>query len=191
MSLFDLAAKENTKEEVIESNTPSDFINAASLKYFKSILKNVKSNRHYHFVTGGQWNMYELMAYVLTITGSADLWKCTWAISEDPVRAIIDLKKRNVIRSIKCILDYKVPDQKSKAYLLAKSNFDFIALSRCHAKVTVIKNKKWSVSIFGSANDTRNPRIERCCVCTVPEVAEEDIRWMEAVMNNENIFKVR
>lgn len=193
--MFDLKKKNEEASDptsfMVESDAPAAFFNAASIKQFKYYLASIEHNRHYHFSTGGQWSMHELMTYLLSITGPADIWKSTWAISEDPVRAIMDLQARKIVRSIKCIFDHKVKEQKSKAYLLAQSNFDHVTLTHCHAKVTVIRNERWSISVSGSANDTRNPRIERGVICTVPEIAEEDIRWMEAVMNGEKIFKVR
>jgi hypothetical protein len=195
MSLFDITEKrqeEKTDTSFFrETNAASEYFNAASIKQFKIYLSKLEHNRNYHFSTGGQWSMHELMIYLLSITGPADIWKSTWAISEEPVRVIIELLDKKIIRSVKCIFDYKVKEQKSKAFLLAQSNFNSVTLAHCHAKVMVIKNENWSVSVSGSANDTRNPRIERGVICTVPEIAEEDIRWIEAVIKGEKIFKVR
>ena len=169
----------------------SAFIDAASLKYFKSQLTNLEHNRHYHFNTGGQWSMHELLQYLLLTTGPADLFFSTWALSEDPVRAMLLMKERGYLRTISCILDYKIKDQKSKAFALAEQNFTRVKLTKCHAKVTVINNNTWGITIPGSANYTRNPRIERGVICTDHQAAEFDIRWISAVLNDEPFFKVR
>lgn len=192
MSLFKFTEGDNADAlPFSDTAAPAEFFNAASLKQFKLRLDPLKANHHYHFPTGGQWSIHELMTYLLSVIGPADIWKSTWAISEDVVQSIMYLQEKKVIRSMRCIFDYKVVEQKSKAFHLAKSNFTQVTLAHCHAKVMVLKNDKWTISVFGSANDTRNPRIERECICTVPEIAEQDITWMEAVMNGVKIFKVR
>ena len=193
MSLFDLqpGPKQSPTQFALETNAPAEYFNAASIRLFKHWLGAIKHNHHYHFSTGGQWSMHELMIYLLGITGPAYIWKSTWAISEEPVRAIIDLKKKGVILRIKCIFDYKVKEQKSRAFHLAQENFDQVTLAKCHAKVMVIQNDQWAITVAGSANDTRNPRIERGVICSVAAVAQADIGWMEAVMNGEKPFKVR
>lgn len=178
-------------EPFIESAAPGELFNAASLKQFKNRLAKLKQEHHYHFPFGGQWCIHELVTYLLSITGPADIWKSTWAISEPVVRDIMYLQEKKVIRSIRCIFDYKTVEQKSKAYHLAQTNFTQVTLTHSHAKVTVLKNEKWCITVFGSANDNRNPRVERGCICTVKAVAEDDIRWMEALMRKEKIFSVR
>lgn len=196
MSLIDLNRKEkNTTLPAeafsIASNAAAAFFNAGSLKQFKQSLFNLEQNKHYHFATGGQWSMHELIIFLLKFTGPAHIYKCTWAIAEDPVRALINMQEKKQILSIHAILDYKVKDQKSQAYHLARENFTSVTLAKCHAKVTVIKNDEWCISVFGSQNDTRNPRPERGCVCTVKEIAEADIVWLQALMENKNPFKVK
>lgn len=194
MSLFKVTNPDfetATDESFAKTAAGGSLFNAASIKQFKKKLEKLEQNYHYHFPTGGQWSMHELITYLLSISGPADIWKCTWAISEDVVRAFMDLQEKKVILSMNCIFDYKVTDQKSKAFHLAETNFTSVTLAHCHAKVTVIKNDKWAISVFGSANDTRNPRIERCCICTVKEIAEDDIAWMQALMRKEKIFSVR
>jgi hypothetical protein len=187
----DLISEQPAGIPFLNSDAPGVFINAASLKYFKSQLADIEPNKHYHFNTGGQWSMHELLEYLLNITGPADIFISTWAISEDPVRALMEMKNVGYIRNIKCIFDYKIKEQKSKAFLLAEQNFDKVKLDKCHAKVTVITNASWGITIPGSANYTRNPRIERGIVCTDPEAAEFDLTWMNAILNGEPFFKVR
>jgi hypothetical protein len=195
MPLFDLTRPEAKGNEansafLKESRARASFINGASLKLFKEVLKTIEKNRHYHYSTGGQWSLHELVAYLVQLTGPCKVWKCTWAISEDSVRSLLELRERGMITDIKCLYSYKITENKSKAYFLAKENFD-VVLTHCHAKVTVLKNEEWSISICGSQNDTRNPRIERGVICTDRAIAEADITWMEAVRAGKKPFKVR
>lgn len=195
MSLFDLNQKQHQPDQdggvVNASDSLGSVFNGASIKYFKSKLDPLHQNMHYHFWTGGQWSMHTLAAYVLSITGPADVWLSTWAMTEEPVRAYIDLMKHGYVKSLKCIFDYKIKEQKSKAFLLAETNFTSVKLAHCHAKVMVISNDTWGISIPSSANQTRNPRIEYGIVCTDSKIADENIKYMEAIISGEKIFSVR
>lgn len=199
MSLFSLSdietknapGDDDSPGEFIETFAGSEYMNAASLKFFKQRLATIEQNRHYHYSTGGQWNMHELLTYLLSITGPADVYITTWAITEEPVRSLMFLKETGVIRSVKCVFDHKVKEQKSKAFLLAESNFDIVHLAKCHAKVSLIVNDDWGVSISGSANYTRNPRVERGVICTQWQVAEFDRQWIEDLISGKQPFKVR
>lgn len=192
MSLFDVnhVLKPESEDFIKSTGLMQDYI-AGSLKQFKKSLEHLEHNTYYHYSTGGQWSTHELLQYLFTITGPADLYISTWAMTEEPVRALIDLKNKKLIRSIHCLFDYKIKEQKSKAFLLAESNFDSITLAKCHAKVSVIRNETWGLTVFGSANHTRNPRIERGCICTDPKAADFDINWIKQCMAHEPIFRVR
>lgn len=172
------------------SDGPAASVNAASLKWFKGYLSDLSPGKHYHFWNGGQWNMQDLLQHVLNITGKADVWITTWSISEDAVRVLLDMRSREQIGELKAVFDYKSKEMKTKAFLMARENFN-VTLARIHAKVTAIRNSKWCITITGSANWTRNPRAERQLLCTVPEVGESDIKIIESLAAGENPFKVR
>lgn len=198
MSLFSTKKRDaenndakNDASPFTDDNNEHDVYNAASLKVFKSSLQNLTHNRHYHFSTGGQWNIYELIEFLLIKTGPAHVFMSTWAIMENAVREYVRMKDEGKLLSIHAIFDYKVKDQKTNALLLAENEFSSITLAKNHSKVTVISNETWGITVFGSANQTRNPRIERGEICTVKTVADFDLNWMNAVINNESPFKVR
>lgn len=190
MILFDVSDKRQEQQQSIVGSEKFDFVNAASLKFFKEYLKDIEHNRHYHFWTGGQWNMHDLLGYLIGITGKADIYFTTWAISEDAVRYLIFLKENKLVSSIKTVFDYKCKEQKSQAFLLAKNNFE-TALARIHAKVLVIENKDWAITVMGSANWTRNPRAERQMLCTCRDVALNDMKIINQLLAGEHPFKVR
>lgn len=192
MSLFSLSDMQ-TAESIkpvkgIDSGT--EIVNGASIKFLKRILGRIEQNKHYHLWTGGQWNMHDLLVFMLTVTGPAKVYFTTWSISEDSVRVLLKLLETKLITELTCVLDYKAKEQKTNAFLLAKSNFQ-VALTPIHAKVTVLVNAEWRITITGSANWTRNPRAERQLICTVPEVADADVSIIEALTRGEKPFKIR
>ena len=177
-------------ERISGYESASDMVNASSIKFFKSYLGAIEKNKHYHFWSGGQWNMQDLLVYVLGITGPANVYLTTYAISEDAVISLINLRDKKAIRDLQCIFDYKCKEQKGKSYLLARNNFS-VTLSRIHAKVSIIENADWKITITGSANWTRNPRAERQVLCTVPQIVEGDLKIVKQIINGEMPFKVR
>lgn len=190
MVLFDIAPAQETVAKNVVVHGKVDFVNAASIKFFKEYLGPMEQEKHYHFWTGGQWNMHDLLGYLVSITGCADIFFTTWAISEDAVRYLIYLKEQGLINNIKTVFDYKCKEQKTQAYLLAKNNFETV-LAKIHAKVLVIKNDEWAITVMGSANWTRNPRAERQLLCTCRSVADNDIEIIESLLKGEHPFKIR
>jgi hypothetical protein len=60
--------------------------------------------------------------------------------------------------------------------------------AKCHAKVTVIENDEWGISIVGSANYTRNPRIEAGVLFTCRNVAVFERDWIERELADKSVF---
>lgn len=191
MSLIKAAElQEGTVARSLISEGQAEIVNAASLKWFRDYLGELAPGRHYHFWNGGQWSMQDLLQHLLQLTGKADVWLTTWSISEDAVRALLDMRSRDMIGDLQAVFDYKAKEMKTKSFLMARENFK-VTLARIHAKVTVLRNEQWLITITGSANWTHNPRAERQLICTVPEIVQEDIRIIELIAAGEQPFKVR
>ena len=61
---------------------------------------------------------------------------------------------------------------------LLRSNFETV-IAPVHAKVTVIGNKDWKISVCGSVNFTSNPQPERGVIQCIPEIYETDRRILD------------
>lgn len=191
MLLFETRESANEDSELIaERSGISDIVNAASFKYFKQYLNNLEPDKHYHFWTGGQWNMHDLLSFLLVKTGPADCWLTTYAISEDAVRKIIYLHSKGLLNKVTCLFDYSVKEQKTGAYLLAKTHFS-VALTSMHAKTLLLVNDQHKLIVTGSANWTRNPKAERQLLCTCSNVVDMDLAILQRLHSGEQVFKVR
>lgn len=123
------------------------------------VIKNIEDGEMIQFWTKGRWSMHQLIKQLLEITGDSDVTLCTWAITEEPLRVIHNLKMTGKIRTLRGLFEHKVKTR-GAAFAFAEQFFDEIYLSKCHAKVTVIEGAEKSVTIFCSANLTKNRRIE-------------------------------
>jgi hypothetical protein len=69
------------------------------------------------------------------------------------------------------IFDYRMGVRKPAELQFLQKITTEIKPAKCHAKVTVVENDNWGISIVGSANYTRNPRIEAGVLFTCRNVA--------------------
>lgn len=152
-----------------------------SMSDIKQHIGKLEQNRHVYFWSRGQWSMHELLEYLLNQTGPADVWMSTWTVTEDPVRKLFILKKQGLIKSLNCILDYRIQGRKPGPFQLLEKTADRIALTQCHAKAMAIINEEWEVSVIGSANFSKNPRLEAGVICTVPQITQ----FHKTIMQNE------
>lgn len=121
------------------------------------------------YYTNGAWSMHQMLDYLLQIIGPAELVMSTWTITEDPARTLLNLKQSGQITAIHALFDYRVRERSAGAHQILSSICDSLALGKCHAKVTVLTNDQWSVSIVGSANFSRNRRMEAGTIFTDKE----------------------
>lgn len=152
----------------------------------KELIGSIKQNETIHYATSGAWNAHELLEHLLKITGPAKVYFTTWAMSENPVRTILNLIDEGLITELNCVFDLKVQDRAPKVFELIKGITSRVRLVHCHAKVFVIENDQWAISNSGSANWTRNPRMEAGVISADRKVAEFHRQWIMRLIENEN-----
>lgn len=124
----------------------------------------------YH--TTGRWSTHQLTKAVINQVGDADVIITTWAITEKPLRSLLDLKQKGKIKSLTGLFEHKIKSHSSKSFAFAKQFFDEVKLTKIHAKITLISNPEWSITILGSSNWTINRRIEAGVLSTQKEIFE-------------------
>lgn len=148
----------------------------------------IVQNETLHIPTRGTWSSPHLIDHILRQIGPAECYITSWSVKEQAVRILIQLLDSGKITRLHCLFDERIRVQCPQAYQLAANNMTDIKLTKIHAKVVVLLNDDWGVSICTSANLTRNPRIERFVVSTHREVAEYDRAWIDAELKNGNPF---
>lgn len=141
-----------------------------------------------NFVTGARWSAHNLLHYLLKYTGPAAIYLSTYTISEDAVRLLANMLESGMISAIHALIDKRFDGRNAKAMQFAKETFTSLKLRDCHAKVTVVMNDKWAISMVGSANYSNNPRIERGTLFLSNEVASFDRDWILAEIQNDKPF---
>lgn len=141
-----------------------------------------------HYSTAGLWSTHELLAHLLSFTGPAHVYLCTWSIKEFPVRMLVGMIDSGLITGMHCLLDNRVKTQTPEVFHLVKLHAVQACQSVCHAKVTVIENENWSISIVGSANYTNNPRIETGIITLTRSSGEFHKKWILDELNKAHPF---
>jgi hypothetical protein len=133
----------------------------------------------YHYATlKGQWSLHDLIAHLLALIGPAKVYLTTWTITEAPARALFSLYEGGYIEELHCLFDHRIKDGNPKPLQLLRSFMNSEKMGKCHAKTVSLVNEAWGVSVFGSANLSKNPRIERGAISTHRPVAEFDRDWI-------------
>jgi len=141
-----------------------------------------------HYASLGDWSTHDLLFFLLEQTGPARVYFTTWAISEYAIRQLYQFIEHGLILELKGIFDYRNGIRKpAELQFLQKITTD-IKAAKCHAKVTIIENDNWGISVVGSANYTRNPRIEAGVLCCDKTVAAFHRDWILKELSNTSAF---
>lgn len=168
-----------TKEDSLSSYKPIDgsMVESVCVGKANEILSKhigvIEKGKIYNFWTFGRYAMMDVLKYVLSFTGPADVTACTWAITTEAVKDIINLSEKGVIKTFKIWIDPRVKVRNPEPLSMLQLNYP-IAIAPVHAKVTVVSNEDWKVSISGSLNFTSNPQPERGVIMTLDDVWEAD-----------------
>ena len=152
------------------------------------VFGKVADGQSIHYASLGDWSTHDLLFFLLEQTGPARVYFTTWAISEYAIRQLYGFIEHGLILELKGIFDYRNGLRKpAELQFLQKITTD-IKAAKCHAKVTVIENDLWGISVVGSANYTRNPRIEAGVLCCDKQVAAFHRDWILKELSNSSAF---
>lgn len=154
----------------------------------KEVIGELEKDVVIDYTTGGRWSAHDLRFYILEQTGPSKVFMSTWAMCDTSSKMLLTGLETGLIEELHCIFDRRLPVRKPKIMQLAKNICTRISLVDCHAKITVIQNENWSVTIKGSANDTNNKRIESGVIFTSKEVADFNLKWMKEQLENGDPF---
>jgi hypothetical protein len=158
------------------------------LDMLETAIGDLTHNQTLQYCTGGKWSMHDMIRFILSKTGPAKLWMTTWTITEEPLRVLLELIKTGQITELSAVFDYRIAKHKPEAFQFANNIITRIKLTKCHAKVAVIRNDNWNVTVIGSANFSNNPRIEVGVIFTDKDSADFNIKWIEEVIDGKEVF---
>lgn len=126
----------------------------------KEVVGNLKDQKNRMVVSDGAWSMHDLLFYALEATGPAAVDLVTWQVSQRSIRMLAEGLDKGLITGLNCLLDRRTPIRRSGEMAYIETLANKIHLVDCHAKITLVANEGFTVSIFSSANMTKNKRVE-------------------------------
>lgn len=162
-----------------------------SLRELEKCIQELVPDQAQQFVTAGRWSLHQLLEYLLRRIGPCRLWMTTWTITEEPMRVLLNLIREGLILELNAVLDYRIERRKPEAFQLANNIMTRICLTKCHAKVVVLRNDTWNVTILTSANFSKNPRIEVGTIFTDAGSAEFHSKWIDEVIDGKEVFRAQ
>jgi hypothetical protein len=134
-----------------------------------------------YVITKGQFSLIELIRAVLEQTGPADLAVSTWTAAGADIAEAHEFLTDGRLRSTRWLVDFTFQRRKPHFCGQLRKLFgdDAIRVTRNHAKLVVITNAKWSVTILTSMNLNTNPRMEFLLVREDPDLAAFNLAWID------------
>ncbi len=80
------------------------------------------------------------------------------------------MKEKGMVSSLAVIADHRTAVKALRLTLFTNNIAEKLHLGNNHAKVVLVRNNNWKVSVVTSQNQTRGNRIECGMVCTMPEI---------------------
>jgi len=131
-----------------------------------------------HFYSWATFNLVRLIIYLLRQTGPANLLMTSYSFSQKSIEELLARKQTGLLQSVRLLIDNRVRVMSPKPFQMLQTAFDYRCTS-VHAKVALIYNDNWKISIVTSQNATDNPKLERGIIFTDPEVFEFDFKVLE------------
>jgi len=149
-----------------------------------------KQNETIHFVSLGDWSTHDLLFYYLVKLGTpCRVCFTTWSISEFAIRQLYSFVQQGLITSLSGLFDYRNGIHKAGEVQFLQQITTDVQPSKCHAKVCIIQNDHWGISIVTSGNFTRNPRIEAGTVSFSKDIADFHESWIMNELHNTSDFE--
>ncbi|MDR6196157.1 hypothetical protein [Siphonobacter sp. SORGH_AS_0500] len=112
------------------------------------------------FYSDGRWSQHDLLTWLLKVTGPACVHIVSWAMTEQPVRQLLNLKNAGQITHLAGVFNPRVEHRNPNAYQLATTTFDSLQFYESHSKLLIIENDTWALAVVSSQNFSNNPRLE-------------------------------
>lgn len=126
----------------------------------------------------------EIIEWVLSQTGQADIDISTFSTSEEFLRRLAVMQRKGMARKCRLFADLRAARKTVVLYDFMKSVFESVHLCENHSKVVLLSNDDWRVAIVTSQNQTRGDRIEGGIVAAVDSVFYKLLLGFDAMKLN-------
>ena len=183
-----VSAKSKTKELMIpsalmetESDPDPDLVEFSPGVITRSI-GLLEHGRQKHYYSDGNFNLIRLIFHLLKQTGPAHVFMTTYSISQQSLEKVQNALNKKDLLSIRFLIDNRVKVMSPKPFQMLRQSFTYRCIS-LHAKVALLENDEWKISIVTSQNATDNPKLERGVIFTDDRIFNFDKTQLENAFN--------
>jgi hypothetical protein len=156
---------------------PKTFVSDADQSLLHSI-GLLEEGRDLHFYSFGNFNLVRLIMHLLKQTGPAHLFMTSYSFSQRSIEQLKNRLEQGQLLSFRVIVDNRVRTMSPKPFQMLSTSFDYRCTS-IHAKIALMWNDLWKISVVTSQNATDNPKMERGVIQTDPLVFAFDLKNLE------------
>ena len=162
----------------IKKGPKSAFFIADPEKALTKAIGQLENGKEHHYYSWGNFNLVRLIAYLIRQTGPVNILMTSYSFSTKSIEQLQNYINKGLIRSFRIILDNRVRVMSPKPFQMIMNSFDYRCIS-VHAKVALLWNDQWKITIVTSQNATDNPKLERGTIFTDEEVFNFDLKVLE------------
>lgn len=129
----------------------------------------------------------DILQWILDQTGPAFVKMASFSISEEFLRRLFFIEKSGLIKNIEIILDFKANNKTLILWPFIEQTVKNCYLASSHAKILLVSNDSWSVSVVMSQNLTRGNRFESGFISTSKDVFDSLSKQFDFVINNQSV----
>lgn len=175
------AAPEPADRSIATAADESVFVDDGSVALTRAI-GTLEKGKTTHYYSYGNFNLVRLIIFLLRQTGPAHLFMTSYSFSQKSIEALKNRMYKKQILSLRIIVDNRVKSMSPKPFQMLSQSFDY-RCSSIHAKVALIWNDEWKLTIVTSQNATDNPKLERGTIYTDDSVFQFDLNALENEFN--------
>lgn len=142
----------------------------------------LEHGRQKHYYSDGNFNLIRLIFHLLKQTGPAHVFMTTYSISQQSLEKVQNALNKKDLLSIRFLIDNRVKVMSPKPFQMLRQSFTYRCIS-LHAKVALLENDEWKISIVTSQNATDNPKLERGVIFTDDRIFTFDKTQLENAFN--------
>lgn len=108
----------------------------------------------------------DILEYILEFTGPADVDMTSFSLSEEFLRRLFFMRKRQGINRLRIVLDYKATNKTLLLWPFIAQTVEHCYLADNHSKILYVHNDRHRVAVVMSQNLTRGNRYEAGAIFT-------------------------
>ena len=164
-----------TETNTLKSNLGPKVLINDSDQTLTSAIGLLENGKQHHYYSHGSFNLVRLICHLLKQTGAANVMLTSYSFSRESIEMLQNRIQRQSILTFKVLLDNRVRVMSPLPFQMITASFDYRCIS-VHAKVALIWNDDWKITIVTSQNATDNPKLERGVIYTDSEIFDFDYK---------------